>query len=166
MTLIAGQPTFIASLVALWDAPLPSTTIFDTANLLESYWAQAVVGGGLSLSTLPVPQSTYPGLLPLATPVGMLPPVAAAAFEAALSTLVLTTVFVPVPPAIITPPAIPLPGGPATPGSLTAQLTAIFSTPSPVSVAATVAALFAAYLQGWTTPVTIPPSGPVPTPIV
>lgn len=167
MTLALKQDDFIADIVDLWDNADASTTIFDTGDLLESYWTGSEVTLASSADTF-ASKITHPGLTPIATPLGMVAPLAAAAFEAALLAMVLGTTYTPNANFLIAVPNVPVPVGPAIPGVLTATLTAIFLVLSASSKAATIGGHFATYLQSWTAPVSIvaPPSGPVPTPII
>ena len=167
MTLATSQAAFVAEIVDLCDNATPTTTVYKTADAIESYWSNAYVTGFPMPTAVFVPKTSYGPLAPIA----LIPPTgtplsAAAAFEAALAALVVASTFVILLPAFTTPPPIPVLGGPATPGTLTSALTTIFSTPSLSSVAATAAGLFAAYLQTWTIATTIPPAASAPVLII
>ena len=162
-------PNFKQSLMDLWAKPEESSTIFQTADLIEALWANAVVTGYEISPCAPVPFSTYPGFTPLAPGNIGTEETAAICFEAACLQMVQATLFPIIPPALTTPPPIFLPGGLATPGLLTTLLTTIFLLGSSATVAFQtadqVADAIAGYLQGWTILVTIPPAGPIPVPI-
>jgi hypothetical protein len=170
MALAPKVASFKQDLSDLWNDPSDTSSIFQTADLIETFWANAVVTGYEVSPCVVVPKSTYAALGILIPPfVGDIA-TTAGCFESACSNLVLTTLFPIIAPPFITPPPIPLPGGGASPGVLTSSLIAIFT----ASVAATepskpapdVADAIALYLQSWTILVTIPPAVAAPVPII
>lgn len=165
MTLALNETVFRTQLALIWDGPIPSTTIFETADVLEDYWTGAQITGHLLADAVFSSQITYPALSPLAVPVGT-PATAAAAFEAAFVAMVGGTTFFPVTPNFLFGPNTPL--GPALPGALTSALTVLFSNVTIVSQSTPFANLVVAYLSSWVNAVAIisPPSGPVPIPII
>lgn len=165
---MAGPATvsFAADLADLWASADENTTIYDTADLIETFWSNSMVA---AMTSIVVSQSTYAGFTPMAVqpPVGT-PASAAASFELAISTMVLGTTFIPVPPSVTVPPPVPVPAGPATPGILTTSLTGIFTAGAlaPTPTAPLVSAAIIAYLAAWLIGVVTSPSPTVvPTPI-
>lgn len=161
-------PLFKSQLSNLWDNPKPGTTIYETGDIIQTFWSNSVVAGYEIAPCIVPPNATYAGLLPL-VPVPPLDYVAgtaasaAAAFEAACSQMVLATLFTIIPPPFTTPP--PVPTGVSLPGLLTTSLTSIFlSGVAPTS--SLVVDVLVSYFQSWVILVTIPPAGPVPVPII
>jgi hypothetical protein len=167
---------FSADLASLWANADENTTVYETADLIESLWGNCeITGFSPAIPTnlvQPVPQATYAALAPLAATPGPSSTAAAAAsaIEAACLALCASTVFAVTPPASIAAPPAPLPGGPATPGLLTSALTGIFisgaadgaTSPTAPSVAAEIVK----FLSGWVESVVIPPASAAPIPII
>ena len=159
-------PGFKSSLSSLWANPIESSTIYQTADLIEAIWVNAVVTGYEISPCVMMPKSTYPApgfdLLAPGT-IGPDASYAASCFEAACSQMVLQTLFPLIPPPVSVPPPIPI--GAAIPGALTTLLTSIFIAGSTATVefqtAPQVADAIAAYLQGWMITVITVPSPPV-----
>jgi hypothetical protein len=165
MSLAAAKAQFASDLVDLWDNADENTTIYETGDLIETFWGNSRVTGYEVTSPVVIPGSTYAGLAPLLTYNGTAA-TAAAAFEAACSTMVVGTLYTIIAPPFTTPPPFPTPAGAAIPGVLTSALTTFFGILSPSSKASAFADLIAAYLGGFSINVTVPPAGAVPVPII
>lgn len=174
MSMIPYATQFSTELADLWLNAGASTTVFDTADLIESFWSNCEVSGypQPANQTVVIPQTSYPGFALIAEPLPThTAAYAAQAFETGLTAHCLATTFVLVPPPSGVPPAAPLPGGTATPGLLTTALTAIFTAGAeqtvPTPTADLVAAEIIKFLNGWIYNVLIPPATvPVPLPII
>jgi len=160
-------PVFKQALINLWKSPVPTSTIFQTGDLIQTLWQNAVVTGYPTPCVVP-PNSTYAGFAPLAPGKIGTEQIAASAFEAACSQMVLSTLFIIVPPPFVTPP--PIPGGTSLPGALTATLLPIFLAGTAATAyyqnANQIADAITNYLQSWTILVTIPPGAAIPVPII
>lgn len=166
MTLVAELLQFKNDLQDLWDNADETTTVFETGDLIQTFWEDgARVTGYEVTSPVTIPNATYSGLTPITNPAGSAP-TAAAAFEAACSNLALTTLFTIVVPPFTTPPPFPTPLGLAIPGVLTATLTTFFGVLSDESKAIPFADIIAGYLGGWSILVTVPPAAAAPVVII
>lgn len=174
MSMIPYAAQFTTDLENLWSSADENTTVYDTADLIESFWGNCEVTGypQPANQTTVIPQSSYLGFAIIEEPLAShTPTVAANAFETGLTALCQTTTFILVPPPSAVPPTTPLPGGTATPGLLTAALTAIFTSGAAPNTSTPTAPLIAAeiikFLNGWIHNILIPPAtAPVPIPII
>ena len=163
MAMVAAN--LISDLTALWANPPLARNITETGDAIEALWITAAVSGSVSSATVFTPGVTHDDLTPLGN--NSTPAIAAQAFEDACTAMIVATTFTPVPPAAITPPAIP---AASTPGTLKSVLQPIFEAPEAGTSAATqansIGSAIATFLAGWTVAVTISPALPVATPIL
>lgn len=161
-------PEFKQNLIDLWANPTAASTIFQTGDLIQTLWQNAVVTGYEITPCLVLPSATYVGLAPLAPGSVGTEASAAACFEAACFQMVQTTLFTIVAPPFTTPP--PIPAGVSLPGLLTTLFTSIFVSGNEAKInfptAPLVADAIVAYLQSWAILVTIIPAAAVIVPIV
>lgn len=163
MALLSAQAKFVSDLVTLWEVTRPDS-YKDTCDLIEDFWGNARVAGfEAAASPVFVPGITYAAMAPLGVPGGTAE-TAAAAIEAALTTMCISSILTVTPPAVATPPPIPLT---ALPGTLVLVLVPLFKIGvTGVNTAASVAAAIATFLGGWQLNVVIPPAASTPIPII
>ena len=166
MSLATARASFIADLLNLWETDY-SEDHLATCDLIETYWKNARVTG---FEATVAPQFatgiTYGSMSVLSIPGGTAAS-AAAAIESALTTMCAASIFTVIPPATVTPPPLPIPGGPATPGLLTPLLSGFF-TAGVVggSTAVSIANAIGNFLSGWQVNAVIPPAASAPVPIL
>jgi len=168
MSMIAARPIFISNLVRLWEVTKPDSYV-DTCDEIEDFWTNArVTGFEAAAGPVFVPQVTYTPMAVLSVPGGTAAG-AAGQIENALTMLCISSVFTVIPPSVSTPPPVPIPGGPATPGLLTTNLTSIFISGAQGSIASpanSAAKAIANFLSGWQIVVAVPPAAGSPVPII
>lgn len=174
MSMVGYAAQFATDLEDLWTNADENTTVYDTADLIETFWGNCEVTGypQPANQTNVISQSSYPGFAIIEQPLAThTPAIAAQAIETGLTALCIATTFVLVAPPSAVPPTAPLPGGTATPGLLTTALTTIFTQGAVDGASTPTAPLVAAeiikFLNGWICNVLIPPAtSPVPIPII
>jgi hypothetical protein len=166
--MINARPTFISNLVKLWEVTRPDSYV-DTCDEIEDFWTNArVTGFEAAADPVFTPKITYTSMAVLSVPGGTAAG-AAGQIENALTTLCVSSVFTVTPPSVATPPPAPIPGGPATPGLLTASLTSIFTLGAQGAIASpanSAANAIANFLSGWQIVVAVPPAAGSPVPII
>lgn len=174
MSMLSVVAQFPGNLQSLWEGADENTTVYETADLIEDFWGNCEVSGypQPANQTNVILQTSYLGFGLISEPLlSHTAAYAAQAFETGLTALCLATTFILVAPPSAVPPIFPAPGGTATPGLLTAALTAIFTSGAAPGAVTPTAPLVAAeiikFLNGWLCNVLIPPATtPVPLPII